>query len=244
MYLALFIIAPTSHCQKLLHSLVLLLKLAADSFFFCRALEEFSAGICFLFASDRIRIEASFRISSPRSFGRRVNGYRFLRSWSYTDRFFCIQERAEDAKRERERERDPKGTQREEYHMSQMALRNVNAVLLTERRNRSNSGKKRAMKVELLSGCNDENLELSKRVAAANGCHFQQPPPLPADRASQESTLAMETAPATELEYVVSEDLKDLEDAHVQLTVRIPASLLLLSLLSLFFNPKPSIPLL
>jgi hypothetical protein len=54
----------------------------------------------------------------------------------------------------------------------------------------------------------------------------------------------METAPATELEYVVSEDLKDLEDAHVQLTVRIPASLLLLSLLSLFFNPKPSIPLL
>ncbi|KAH8933874.1 hypothetical protein BDL97_18G053300 [Sphagnum fallax] len=102
--------------------------------------------------------------------------------------------------------------------MSQMALRNVNAVLLTERRNRSNSGKKRAMKVELLSGCNDENLDLSKRVAAANGCHFQQPPPLPADRASQESTLAMETAPATELEYVVSEDLKDLEDAHVQLT--------------------------
>jgi hypothetical protein len=121
--------------------------------------------------------------------------------------------------------------------MSQMALRNVNAVLLTERRNRSNSGKKRAMKVELLSGCNDENLDLSKRVAAANGCHFQQPPPLPADRASQESTLAMETAPATELEYVVSEDLKDLEDAHVQLTVRIPASLLLLSSSILLLQP-------
>jgi hypothetical protein len=51
----------------------------------------------------------------------------------------------------------------------------------------------------------------------------------------------METAPATELgsaelEYVISEDLKDLEDAHVQLTVRIPASLLLLSF---FLNPKP-----
>jgi hypothetical protein len=115
-----------------------------------------------------------------------------------------------------------------------MALRNVNSVLLTERRNRSNSGKKRAMKVEMLSGCNDENLDLSRGVVAANGCHFQQPLPLPAYRASQESSFAMETAPATELgsaelEYVVSEDLKDLEDAHVQLTVTIPASLLLLS---------------
>jgi hypothetical protein len=104
-----------------------------------------------------------------------------------------------------------------------MALRNVNSVLLTERRNRSNSGKKRAMKVEMLSGCNDENLDLSRGVVAANGCHFQQPLPLPAYRASQESSFAMETAPATELgsaelEYVVSEDLKDLEDAHVQLT--------------------------
>ncbi len=77
-------------------------------FFFCRAFEEFSAGIFFFLASDRIRIEAYFSISSPCSFGRRVNRYRFLRSksiWSYTDRFFCIQERAENA----ERERDPKG---------------------------------------------------------------------------------------------------------------------------------------
>jgi hypothetical protein len=104
--------------------------------------------------------------------------------------------------------------------MSHTALRNVNALGLTERRSNNNSGKKRAMKVVLLSGPNDENLDFNR--STKNG-DFQRPlvPNPPSLESNGEIEEAPPIEPATgcaEVEYVVSEDLKDLADADMQMT--------------------------
>ncbi|CAK9201951.1 unnamed protein product [Sphagnum jensenii] len=93
--------------------------------------------------------------------------------------------------------------------MSHTALRNVNAVPLTERR--SNSTKKRVMKV-VLSGPNDENLDLHRSAD-----DYFQPTlaPRPAIASNVEMEVPTEPGPA-ELEYIVSDDLKDLADVDTQ----------------------------
>jgi hypothetical protein len=78
------------------------------------------------------------------------------------------------------------------------------------------------MKV-MLSSSSGETLEVSCRDT--NG-HVQPPPPLdlsPFHEPNGESEAPSEPGSA-EIEYVVSEDLKDLADADVQLTVSITAS--------------------
>ncbi len=80
------------------------------------------------------------------------------------------------------------------------------------------------MKV-ILSSSSGETPEVSRRDT--NG-HVQPPPPLdpsPSHESNGESEAASETGSA-EIEYVESEDLKDLADADVQLTVTITASYL------------------
>ncbi len=97
--------------------------------------------------------------------------------------------------------------------MSYTALRNVNAVPLTERR--SNSAKKRVMKV-VLSGPNDENLDLNRTAD-----DYFQPTlaPKPAIASNVEIEVPTEPGPA-ELEYIVSDDLKDLADVDTQVMVK------------------------
>jgi hypothetical protein len=108
--------------------------------------------------------------------------------------------------------------------MSHTALRNVNAVPLTERR--SNGAKKRVMKV-VLSGPNDENLDLHRRAD-----DYFQPTlaPRPAIVSNVEMEVPTEPGPA-ELEYIVSDDLKDLADVDTQVMVNYLALLFSISTL-------------
>jgi len=99
------------------------------------------------------------------------------------------------------------------------------ALALTEEESRSNNGCKKSVMKVMLSSSSGETPEVSRRDT--NG-HVQPPPlldPSPFHESNGESESASETGSA-EIEYVVSEDLKDLADADVQLTVTITASYL------------------
>ncbi|KAG6543528.1 hypothetical protein Mapa_015022 [Marchantia paleacea] len=96
--------------------------------------------------------------------------------------------------------------------MSETALRNVNAVLLSERR--SISAKKAPMKV-VLTGPNDENLDVCRGKVG----RFQVP--VAAVKPKSNSNAQMEAQavapPVVEIEYILSEDLKPLEEPDVNL---------------------------
>ncbi|KAL3680067.1 hypothetical protein R1sor_023023 [Riccia sorocarpa] len=97
--------------------------------------------------------------------------------------------------------------------MSETALRNVNAVLRSERR--SITAKKAQMRV-VLTGPNDENAEVGRGKVGR-----MDQPAIPAVKAKSNSFAQAEAQtkcpPVVEIEYIPSEDLKPLDEPDVSL---------------------------
>ncbi|KAH8967041.1 hypothetical protein BDL97_03G057200 [Sphagnum fallax] len=128
----------------------------------------------------------------------------FRRSVASVYLFLCIQQRKGGSR---------KG--REASHVTTDGAQK-RALALTEEESRSNNGCKKSVMKVMLSSSSGETLEVSR--GDTNG-HVQPLPPLdpsPFFESNGESEAPSEPGSA-EIEYVVSEDLKDLADADVQL---------------------------